>query len=141
MTNSGFSIRPGLAAGVLACAVFMSAVGFAQSKPAGKPLSIAGKYEGLARSTPDGDLAATLTIVQDGSTFTGTMAAGSYSFSVLNGKLDGPNLSWSFSDGSTEGTATGAYKAGAITGSWWAGGMTFRPRAPAAPPSSPSRPA
>ena len=122
MTIRRFSDRAELVAGVLACALLQSAITFAQSKPTPKPAAVAGKYDGLARGTPDGDLATTVTLVQDGSSLTGTMAAGAYAFSISAGKIDGDSLSWSFSDGNVSGSVTATYKAGAITGSWWAEG-------------------
>jgi hypothetical protein len=121
MTTTWFPDRVGLAASVLASVVLMSAIGFAQSKPTVTPVAIAGKYEGWARETPDGDLATRVTIVQNGSTFTGTMAAGGYSFTISDGKVDGDKVSWRFSDGEVNGSVTATYEAGAINGSWWAG--------------------
>jgi len=122
MTTRWFSeyVRP--AAGALAFTVLLSMTGFAQSKPASKPAAVAGTYEGWARGSSQGDMPTTLTLEQQGSSLTGTMAAGSFSFAISEGKVDGENLSWSFSDGNVSGTVTASYTAGAIKGSWWAAG-------------------
>jgi hypothetical protein len=122
MAMKRFYDRAGLAAGVLVFIALLTAMGLAQSKPAAKPVAVAGKYEGLARGTPDGDMSATVVLAQNGGLLTGTMTAGSYSFAISEGKVDGDQLSWSFSDGNVSGSVTATYTAGAINGSWWAGG-------------------
>ena len=121
MTTRWFSEYVCPAAGALAFTVLLSVTGFAQSKPASKPAAVAGTYEGWARGTPDGDIPTKVTLVQNGSSLTGTMAAGSYSFTI-SGKVDGMDLSWSFTDGNVNGSVTATYKVDAINGSWWADG-------------------
>jgi hypothetical protein len=110
----------GIAVGVLVFTVLLSVTGFAQSRPASKPAAVAGTYEGWARGSSQGDLSTTVILEQQGSSLTGTMAAGPFSFALSEGKVDGENLSWSFSDGNVSGTVTASYTAGAIRGSWWA---------------------
>jgi hypothetical protein len=120
MTTRLFSRRVRVAASALSFTLLVFATAFAQSKPASKSVAVAGTYEGWARGTSQGDMTTTVTLVQDGTSLTGTMAAGSFAFKISEGKVDGEKLSWSFSDGDMSGSVTATYKAGAINGSWWA---------------------
>jgi hypothetical protein len=108
---------------VLALAVFAPAIAAAQSNPSGKPLAIAGRYEGWLRGSTQGDATTVVTLAQDGTALTGTMAAGPYSFTISDGHVDGDRLAWSFSDGTISGSVAATFQAGAITGSWTAMGV------------------
>jgi hypothetical protein len=109
-------MRLAVAAVIAACLV--SATLLAQGgSPATRP-AIAGKYNGWARGSEQGDIAMTVTLVQTGATFTGTMDAGQMSFSIYDGTIDGNKLSWSFSNGEINGGVTAEYKDGVITGEW-----------------------
>ncbi len=120
MPSNLFSRRMRLAGFALAGAVLASAVGFAQ--PAAKPAAVAGKYEGWAHGGSQGDMAMTATLAQDAGTLSGTMNAGSYAFTIYDGKVEGNKLSWTFSDGQIAGSVTADYKDGAVNGSWNAAG-------------------
>ena len=114
-------VRIAAAAAVVACLV--SATLLAQGGPSAKNAAVAGKYDGAARGTQQGDMALTVTLAQTGATFTGTMDAGQMSFSIYDGKVDGDKLTWSFSNGDVNGGVTAEYKNGAITGEWSAAGQ------------------
>jgi hypothetical protein len=109
-----------LATCALVGAALASAVAFAQSKPTAKPTAVAGKYEGWARGSSQGDMALAVTLVQEADKLSGSMIAGSFSFSIYEGKIEGTKLTWSFSDGSITGTVEAAYKDGAVDGWWYA---------------------
>jgi hypothetical protein len=122
MTKRSLLVGARVALAVLAFIVPGSAIGAAQSTPAGTPAAVAGTYEGWIRGSSQGDAAMTVTLAQDGATFTGTMTAGPYSFTISEGKVEGEALSWAFSSGDITGTVTATCKSGAIDGSWSAMG-------------------
>ena len=127
MTKTLWPGRRRLAAASLAVALLPPLPGLAQSKPAGKPLAVAGRYEGWLRGSSRGDAAATVVLVQDGAALTGTMEAGGYTFTIYKGAIDGDTLSWGFTSGDIDGSVSGVYKAGAITGTWSAMGSESGP--------------
>ena len=123
MTMTPLPVRARPIAAALAFAVLWSGIGLAQSKPAGKPVAVAGTYTGWIRGASEGDGPLTVKLAQDGATFTGTMDAGPYSFTISDGKVDGEKLTWVFSSTDITGTVSGTCQAGAIAGSWSAMGV------------------
>lgn len=117
MGGNRFSRRVRFAGSALAGAVLASAVGFAQ--PAAKPAAVAGNYEGWARGSSQGDMALAVTLVQEAGKLSGTMNAGTFSFAIYDGKVEGTKVSWTFSDGQITGSVAADYKDGAVNGSWW----------------------
>ncbi|HEU4820140.1 MAG TPA: hypothetical protein VFS87_03155 [Qipengyuania sp.] len=57
-------------------------------------MSVAGTYNTTVKS-PMGDQKGTLTVNQDGDSWTGTMAGGLGSMDITNGTVDGNTLKWS----------------------------------------------
>jgi hypothetical protein len=106
----------------LALAILAVTTGQAQSTPVDKPLAVGGSYQGWLRGSSQGDAPITVTLAQSGATFTGTMNAGPYTFTISDGKVDGEMLSWNFASGDISGSVQATCKGDAISGSWSAMG-------------------